>query len=305
MQILHDDDVLRLLAPTESLAVLETFFMQRAQGDYTGAPRWHLPFGREKHLTLTPGGGGAHIGFRAYLRGSGFAQNDQLTAVWDVQSGALDGIVVGPLLGAMRTGAIGGVAAKHLARFEATRVALIGTGRQAYTQLRHVLAARIAVDEVRVHSRTPEHRAAFVADMADLLPKRLRLVDAESAEVAVRGADIIIGATNSTTPVIRGEWLKPGAHVTTVGPKGATLRETDPEVVARADFIATDSPEQARASAAGLITDGTTKPLYDLAAVVSRQAGRPSDESITLFISTGLAGTEVALAAHLLRKAAR
>ncbi|HLA44111.1 MAG TPA: hypothetical protein VJZ27_11780, partial [Aggregatilineales bacterium] len=72
-----------------------------------------------------------------------------------------------------------------------------------------------------------------------------------------------------------------------------------------ADFLATDSPEQAAAFAEGVITDRSDKPLYDLSAVIARMAGRPSDESITLFLSTGLAGTEIALAAHLLEKAAR
>jgi ornithine cyclodeaminase len=237
-------------------------------------------------------------GFRAYLRGK-FQHDDQLVAVWDTQSGRLRGLIVGEALGVMRTGAIGGAAVKHLARWESTSLALIGSGRQAMAQLHAILAVRPALREVRVYSRTPQHREAFCDNALGHYP-RLKITPVNTAEEAVIDADIVVGATTSREPVIRGEWLKLGAHVTTLGPKGTTEREVDEEVVRRADFLVTDSPDQAAAMGTGLITEGTDKAVYDLAAVVSGHAGRPSDEAITLFISTGLAGTEVALGAHLI-----
>lgn len=301
--LLTDADVLRLLSPTESVAVIEEVFKRRAQGDYAGSPRWSGKFGASQ-MTFTVGGNADLAGFRVYFHG-GFEADDQLTAVWDAQSGALIGVVVGAVLGALRTGSIGGVAVKHLARFEATSLALIGTGQQAFTQLQAVLASRLALQEVRVYSRQPQNRAAFIEDVQAISPRRVRFINCPDAESAVRGADVVIGATNSIEPVIKGEWLKAGAHVSTVGPKGQTRREVDQVVVERAGLVVSDSPEQARAYPTGLIIDGTSHNLYDLSAVVTGQVGRPSDDAITLFISSGLAGTEVALAAHLLQKAKR
>lgn len=298
--ILTDDDVARLLTPTEAVAVMEQTFLARAQGTYVGAPRWSLPLGGGD-LVFTVGGAADAVGFRAYLLG-GVAHDDQLVAVWDRKTGKLRGVVIGAVLGAMRTGAIGGVAVKHLARQDAASLALIGTGRQAYTQLRAALAVRPAVQAVRVFSRTPQHRRTFCEDMRELLP-HLNIAPTESAEEAAREADIVICATTSREPILKGAWLKAGAHLSTIGPKHPDAREIDASAVERADFIVTDSPEQAASYPNGIITDGSGKPLVDLAAVVSRQAGRPSEDAITLFLSTGLAGTEVALAARVIEKA--
>lgn len=300
---LTDADVMRMLTPTAAVSVMEQVFLARAQGTVYGKPRWGVEFGRGKDIVFTTGAVGDAVGMRTYLRGD-LDRTDQLVAVWDAQTGALKGIITGVVLGSMRTGAIGGVAVKHLARFEAQSLGLVGTGRQAFTQIQAVLASRAAINSVKVYSRTPENRQAFVDDIKIMRPNlEIRAVD--SAQEAVEESDIVIGATNSREPVIKGAWLKAGAHVTTVGPKYATERETDAEVVARADFIATDSPEQCAQFPNGLLTDGTGKQVYDLAAAVSGQLGRPSEDAITLFISTGLAGTEVALGDYLLRRYAQ
>lgn len=298
--LLTDDDVLQLLTPSEAVATMENAILARAQGNAYGNPRWNLlyPSGR---MTLTPGGVSGIIGHRTYLRGK-LEYDDHLIAVWDTQTGRLKGMVVGAILGAMRTGGIGGVAVKHLARLESTSLALIGTGRQAFSQLQAILATRVALKEIRVYSRSARNRANFIADMRELYQHK-RFVDCKTAEAAVRGADIVIGATSSAEPIIKGAWLKPGAHVSNVGPKGLHNREVDAEVVERAGFIVTDSLEQLEViDPDGNMLQGTGKQAYDLSAVVSQQAGRPNDDAITLFISVGLAGTEVALANRLLEK---
>jgi ornithine cyclodeaminase/alanine dehydrogenase-like protein (mu-crystallin family) len=297
--VFDDNDVHRLLSYAEAVAVMEEVFTQRARGTTAGLPRWNFSFPQGK-LTFTVGSVEGSTGFRVYLRG-GFQRDDQLVAVWDTQSGRLQGLIVGERLGVMRTGAIGGVAVKHLARQDTSSLALIGTGRQAMAQLQAILAVRPAIGEVRVFSRNPDHRQRFCDAALGHFP-RLNIYPTDTAEATILGADIVIGATTSREPVIRGEWLKPGAHITTMGPKGRREREVDEEVVGWADFLVTDSPDQAAAMETGLITDGTDKMVHDLAVVVSGQVGRPSDQAITLFISTGLAGTEVALGAHLIRK---
>lgn len=300
--LLTDDHVKALLSPTEAVALMESFILARAQGLSYGPPRLTAPLGPGKNLVFTAGGDGTVMGFRAYLTGA-FPQNEQLVAVWDAASGALRGLIMGELLGAWRTGALGGVAVKYLARHEAVSVAVIGSGRQAYTQLTCILSARLAIQEVRIYSRTPEHADQFCADMLQLRP-RLNIYTCPSAEAAVRGADVIVTATTSREPVLLGEWLKPGAHLNIIGPKGRAACEVNMAALTRAEFIATDSPEQMAAYPGGSVLEGGDLMAYDLAAVLTGQAGRPSETAITVFLSMGLAGTEVALGARLLQKAA-
>jgi len=298
--MLTDSDVLRLITPVEAVSVMESVFLARAKGTAFGIPRVHVQY-PAGNMTITPGGVDDVIGHRTYVR-ENTIYDDQLVTVWDRKSGRLRGLIVGALLGVLRTGSIGGVAVKYLPRFESTTLAIVGTSRQAFSQVQAALAVRVAIREIRVYSRTPENRAAFIEDMQELYQHKT-FINCETAEAAVRGADIVIGATSSRTPVIKGEWLKAGAHVTTIGPKSATDREVDAELVARADVVVTDSPEQLAEGTS--ILDGSGKSALDLSAVVSKMAGRPSEEAITLFVSMGLAGTEVALAQRVLDKHAQ
>ncbi|MBE0691083.1 MAG: ornithine cyclodeaminase family protein, partial [Anaerolineae bacterium] len=156
--LLNDDDLHQHMSPAEAVEVMESVFRARADGQTAGAARWELPF-PEGRMTFTPGAVPEGVGFRVYVRGQ-FAHDDQVVVVWDRTSGALKGFVVGNALGALRTGAIGGVAIKHMTPPDATILALIGTGHQAWTQLQAIVAVR-PLDEVRVYSRTADNRAAF------------------------------------------------------------------------------------------------------------------------------------------------
>src|SRR5690606_27704699 len=93
-------------------------------------------------------------------------------------------------------------------------LALYGTGRQARRHLVAMCTIRPSIEEVRVFSRNPDNRAAFIARMQPQV--KARLVSAESAQAAARGADIICLATGSNVPVLFGEWLEPGQHVTSI-----------------------------------------------------------------------------------------
>ncbi len=298
MQILTDEHVTKFISPTEAVAVMEQVFLARANGRYAGKPRWTVPF-EQGGLVFTAGGTGNAVGFRAYVRGNHLTHDDQVTLVWEQSTGKLKGMVMGVLLGAVRTGAIGGVAVKHLAPPNAEILGLIGTGKQAFTQLQAIASVR-AIKEVRVFSRTPAHREAFCADASELMP-HLKFYPTENAESAVRGADIVVAATTSREPVIRAEWLKHGAHVSTLGSKSAASREIDEALVNEAGIVVTDSPEQVNAADFKTLLDGTTQNLVDLAEVVSGKISRPVGK-FSLFLSVGLAGTEVALAARLLDK---
>ena len=117
-------------------------------------------------------------------------------------------------MGQVRTGAASGVATKFMARQDASTVGIIGAGYQASAQLEAVFSVR-DISGVKVYSRTPEGRERFAAEMSAKLGVAVSPVG--GAEDCVRGSDVVITITGSSTPVLKGEWLSPGTHVNAAG----------------------------------------------------------------------------------------
>jgi ornithine cyclodeaminase len=301
-RILTDADVAARADMGAVIAVIERALRAKAAGRLVAPPRHRVEFANRGSLVFTVGGvigDGDLAGFRAYETFRGADDNrTQLVAVWSNATGAFKGIVVGDLLGAVRTGAIGGAAIKAMARADARVLAVIGSGFQARTQVWAAAAAR-PIAEIRVYSRSGDNRQRFAADIGGRLG--VKVVACDAAERAFAGADIIICATSSTAPVLRAAWLAPGAHVTTIGPKTKGGHELGLDVADRAQLIATDSPAQL--AALDFFLDGAPSGarMVDLADIVAgRHPGRSSDDMLTLFCSAGLAGTEVLVADALL-----
>ncbi len=293
MRVLTDDDVRRVPA-ADAVAAMRDALLAAHRGELASPPRLRAGVGPADYVFTVGGRPGGPTGFRVYRTGPVAA--DQLVAVWQ-PDGQLAGLVVGGELGARRTGALGGVAADVLARPEASTAAVIGSGRQAWTQLWALRAVR-PLSDVRIYSRDPDRRAAFARRAAAELQVAAR--PAASAEQAADGADLIILATTSAHPVIDPAAIGAGTHVTTVGPKGARAHETPSRLLARAAVVTCDSPQQASAYPEPFVVDPAS--LTPLSAIVAGQApGRASPADITVYCSVGLAGTEVLLAATLFR----
>jgi ornithine cyclodeaminase len=296
--VLDDAAVGRLMSPELAVkAVRQTLAAQHA-GKLTGPPRLRAPL-EAGDLVFTAGRvSGVGYGFRVYdtLPTSG---SDQLTVVFDDDGGQVLGVATGTWLGEARTGAIGAVAVDLLADRAAAAFAVVGTGAQAWSQLWAVRAVR-SPREVRVFSRDPGRRARFAERCrAELGLPALATPDARAA---VADADVVVLATNSGTPVIEADWVRPGAHVTTVGPKEVGRHECPVDLAGRAALLATDSLAQLDAYPRPFfLTDISDRQrMVSLAAVQAGQVARPEgDDAMTLFCSTGLAGTEVAVAAAL------
>ncbi|WP_405760865.1 ornithine cyclodeaminase family protein [Streptomyces sp. NBC_01420] len=291
--LLNDDDVrARLDAPTAVRAV-RSALLAAHEGGLHAPPRVHADLG-DGDLVFTAG----HLrteklfGFRAYdtLVGA-----EQLVAVWGTEDGRLRAVVHGDELGPRRTGAIGAVAVDTAARPGPIRLGLVGTGTQAWTQLWAIRSVR-QVDEVTVASRRPERAEAFARRAADELGVAARAV--RTVEEAVRGHDVVVVATNSAVPVLDADWISPGTHVTTLGPKTVVRHEVPSALADLADVLFTDSPAQAAGYGEPHIFPAER--MVGLGALLSGAApGRTSPEQITVFCSVGLAGTEVAVAAAL------
>ena len=211
----------------------------------------------------------------------------------------------GTWLTALRTGAVGGLAADLLARPDASTVALFGAGVQARTQLEAVRCVR-SITTVRIVSAT--------GASADRLTAELDGIDAlrvDDPDAALLGADIVIAATNSATPVFDGSRIEPGTHVTGVGSFTTEMREVDTELIRRARVVV-DQREAILEEAGdivGPIRDGDVDESVMAAEigeiVLGRAPGRTHADEITFFKSVGNAAQDVAVAARVLAAAER
>jgi len=230
-------------------------------------------------------------GHKAYFGGC------QYFTLFSITGKKMLALIEAQTLGATRTGAATGVAAKYLSREDASTVGLIGTGRQARTQLIAACRAR-PIRAARVFSRTKEKREKFAADMAEELGLDVRPVD--DAKSCVTGADIAIAMTSSEAPVILGDWLAPGMLVAATGANALSRRELDDAAVLRASRVVTDQRDQARLEArelvdlvkAGSLSWDDVVEIGDI--VTGKARGRTSDDEITVYKSLGIALEDVA-----------
>jgi alanine dehydrogenase len=299
--LLEDAEVRRLLDPATAIAAVRESLIAHHTGGLTAPPRLRASLG-DGDLIFTVGRlAGTGYGFRVYGTVPSDL-DDQLTVVYDDATGRIEGAISGDFLGAARTGAIGAVAVDVLARPDAGTLGLIGTGRQAWTQLWAIRAVR-SLREVRVYGRDAARREAFARRAHAELG--LPAASVADPEMAVAGADIVVLATSSGTPVIEAGWVVAGAHVSTLGPKQTGAHECPVGLAERAGLILSDSLAQLDAYPEPFFLAGTTRDRMGAlgAAVAGAGPARQSADEISLFCSVGLAGTEVAVAAALLRSA--
>lgn len=223
----------------------------------------------------------------------------------DPVTGRALALMDGTWLTALRTGAVGGLAADLMARRDAKVVALFGAGVQARTQLEAVRCVR-EVTEVRIVSRSGQGSDALVSELEGIEAHRV-----DDADAAIAGADIVIAATSSSVPVFDGSKIEPGTHVTGVGSFTTEMREVDTELVRRARVIV-DQREAILEEAGdivGPIRDGDVEASVMVGeigdVVLGRVAGRTSPEDITFFKSVGNAVQDVSVAARVLARAER
>jgi ornithine cyclodeaminase/alanine dehydrogenase-like protein (mu-crystallin family) len=224
----------------------------------------------------------------------------------DPETGALIALMDGRYITESRTAAVSAVSARHLSRPDASTLAIIGSGVQARSHLEAYSEVR-ALSDVRVWSPNPRSRERFVHDMTGHVPARLH--DCSSAERAIEGADLIVLATSSPTPVLDARWVAPGAHVVSVGACRPDQREMAPELVANSRLFV-DSRAAALVES-GDVVMGIREQRFDEShiagelgdVVLGRVAGRTGVDQITVFKSLGMAVEDVVSADVVFRKA--
>jgi ornithine cyclodeaminase/alanine dehydrogenase len=296
--LLREADVRALLPMPDAIRLVTDALTELGRGEGVNQPRRRARLDRGflnvMFASVPPMHSAGLKAYSAARRGALF-----IAALWDSRDGTLLALLEADWLGRLRTGAASGVATDLLARHDASVAAIIGTGKQAETQLRAIAQVR-RLEQVHVFSRHEENRETFAAKMrADL---GLDVIPKESAHAAVKDADIVTTITGSADPVVEGRWLKEGAHVNAVGSNWSDRREVDTETVMRASLVAVDSLEQAKEEAGDLLIpigedalrwDG----IRELGSILAGCAqGRENDQEITLFKSLGLAVEDVAVA---------
>ncbi len=206
-------------------------------------------------------------------------------------TGELEAVLEATELTAMRTAAVSALSCRALAREDSRRLCVLGSGAQARA---HVEAFRHLRewDSMQAWSPSAERRARFAEECA--------VEAALSAEEAVRGADVIVLATSSAEPVLRAQWVRPGAHVISVGAPRPSEREMDPQLL-RGARVFVDSRVSALAESGDIRACAGLAIAAELGEVLAGAAkGRTSPKEITVFKSLGLAVEDVAAGALVL-----
>jgi ornithine cyclodeaminase/alanine dehydrogenase-like protein (mu-crystallin family) len=299
--VLREHEIRSLLDPASCIAAVEQAFTAYATG---GA---ELP--NVIHLDVPEHHGEIHIK-AGHIRGgdwyackfaSGFSgRNDGVVLTFDARTGASAGILFdGGYLTDLRTAAAGAVAARYLALDDVETVAIIGTGIQARLQPKLLTSVR-PYREVRIWGRRRE--------AAQIAATEIGATVANSVEAAVAGAQVVITVTASRAPLLKAEWLAPGALVIAVGSDGPDKQELDVSVLANADRVVADSLPQCvrlgeihHAVAAGVLSERDVVELGQITA--GRAPGRRSNDELIVCDLTGVGVQDVAAATLVMQRA--
>ncbi|TMK28972.1 MAG: ornithine cyclodeaminase family protein [Actinobacteria bacterium] len=296
---LSESDVAALLSPADAVEAVEACFERMARGVVENASRRRLRLedGRLADMAasdLELGYAGAKV-YAGFHEGAAF-----VVVLFDATKPELVAVIEADHLGRLRTGAASAVAAKYLAKEGASSLGVIGCGRQAETQVACVRAAVPGIERVVAYCRTEASLREFC--------KRVGAEQGESHRDPAE-QDVVVTITTSRDPVLRGEWLRPGALVCACGSNILGARELDNIVLQRAAFVCCDSKEQAALESSDLVEPielGTLDWLevHELQEVVGGELeGRGAPDDIVVFKSNGIAAWDVAIAAKAVERA--
>ena len=311
--VLGHDDVKRLLPMEECIELMASVLADRARGNVWHPLRFVIrPPDEQSLMGLMPAHRSAPeaaYGLKVICifpenpeRGLDAHQGGVL--LFDGATGELRALLDASAVTEIRTAAVSGVATRLLAREDARELAILGSGVQGRSHLEAMAKVR-PFERARVFSRRPEHARSFAAEARAPFP-----VEAvASAEEAVRGADVVVTATTSREPIVRRDWLKPGAHVNAVGSSIPTARELDTDAIVAAALFADARESMANEGGdylfavreAGIGPEHIRAELGEV--LVGAADGRRDDDELTVFKSLGIAAEDLAAAEYVYARA--
>jgi ornithine cyclodeaminase/alanine dehydrogenase-like protein (mu-crystallin family) len=291
--LLTEPDVRALVTMPDLIAAMDTALIAFSASGVVQPVRTVLEVGEQKsffalmpaYVPSTPALGAKLVTLYESNTARGLPTHLATIILLDPETGALAAIMDGRYITEARTAAVSAVSVKKLAREDAAVLAILGSGVQArshFEALSHVRRFR----EVRAWSPNRQRLELFQTETGVLA--------ADSPEAAVRGADVVVIAASSHTPILFDDWVAPGTHVVSVGATRPAQREMDPALVARARLFV-DSRAAALAESGDVIPFGATHIVAELG---EAGAARKSPDEITIFKSLGLAVEDV-VSAHL------
>src|SRR6059058_3134676 len=296
---LTEQDVAELLAPADAVEAIEACFRRMAAGRVENRPRYRLRL--EGGALAVMAAADLELGYAGAKVYSGFGEGARFAVLlFRADAPELVAVLEADKLGQLRTGAASGVAARHLAAEGATSLGLIGCGWQAESQLACIRAALPRIERVVAYCRREERLRAFCKEHG---------AEPGESHQDPAACDVVVTATTSRDPVLRGEWLRAGALVCAVGANDGRRRELDNVVLERSAFVCCDSVDDAKLESADLIEPVESGVLdwlevHELQEVVAGElAGRQAHDDIVVFKSNGLAAWDVALAAAAVERA--
>jgi alanine dehydrogenase len=294
-----------ILCMNDTLPIIERVFRLRAEGHVLMPPKLYLNLPQfQGDFRAMP----AYVDDNAGMKWvSGYPNNHRYNLpgvmatiiLCDPQTGRPLAIMDGTYITSLRTGATGGIAAKYLARKNASVIGMIGAGVQARTQLLALQCILPHISEVKAYDKLPETSHKFAADMAEHLgPSRIRSV---ATVAAAADADIIVTTTPSREPVLLKEHIRPGTHINAIGADGPGKQELDPAILKAARVVVDDMEQAAHG---GEINVPLSEGYFHLdeihgtlgEIIAGRKKGREKEDEITVFDSTGLAFQDIVCA---------
>jgi ornithine cyclodeaminase len=302
---LSENDVKQVLTVEMAIEAVESAHRDLSLGQAIDTPRARsrLP---QTALHILHGGLPAQgvLGYKAYT--SNRSGNRFLVYLFDAATGRMKAAIEADYLGMIRTGAASGVAAKWLARPDASVAGVFGSGWQAEGHVRAICEA-LPLERVKVCGSKDDRLADFCARMSEATG--VEIVPCASPEETVRGSDLLGTVTTAAQPLFDAEWLEEGCHVNAAGSNALIRQELSEQAIRRCGLIAVDSVPTALAEAGDLLPlleKGRLHPrqLVELGdVVIGRHAGRSSAGEITLFESQGMAIQDLAVAIRVLAAA--
>ncbi len=323
MLILSHDDVLAALPPEECAEAMAEVLAAHARGEALMPLRTIIsPAGAAGVMALMPAWRRSHgdqpdvFALKALCLmpenpARGLDAHQGVVSLFDGDTGVPLAVLDASAITAVRTAAVSAVATGLLAREDARVLGVLGAGVQARSHINALLRVR-KFHEVRVYAPTHEHARAVINSIQRPAPTGTLIANAvATARDAVKGADVVVTATSSPTPVLELEWIAEGAHVNAVGASTLSTQELTPETVAATALFAdsreslhNEAGEYREALERGLI--GADHVRAELGEVLAGlRPGRLSEQEITVFRSLGLAVEDLAAAQQAVRTAMR
>lgn len=291
VDVISNERVRAHLSPEVAYRAVKQSFVDLAEGLALNEPRHRMPLGPGTFNVMWAASEPLDsIALKAYpvVRSDVRQAAGIQISLYSRSTGAMEALLRGDVLGQIRTGAASAVVADLVGNPRPRTLTVFGTGFQARGQLEAFLARFPDIEEALVVGRNPEALDAMVAACRELFPSRS--IESSDAQAAVSRSDLVVTATASVEPLLDGEWLRPGTHISAVGSNHAAAREVDARTLERCGLVVVDSRQTAERESGDLIANGfSPSRAHEVVDLVLGRAARKDEKEITLFSSQGLA----------------